>query len=90
MVFILFRGQEILPGHRLMTIWSPYVFGHIDLFSFHLLWLDCFVSNLKWGYVTDITYPPYTPRGIRRLWGFGGLELFGIVVYMLEISDYVR
>jgi hypothetical protein len=40
--------------------------------------------------VTDITYPPYTPRGIRRLWGFGGLELFGIVVYMLEISDYVR
>ena len=79
MVFILFRGQEILPGHRLMTIWSPYVFGHIDLFSFHLLWLDCFVSNLKWGYVTDITYPPYTPWGIRRLWGLGGLELFGNV-----------
>jgi hypothetical protein len=31
------------------------------------------------GCVTDITYPPYTPWGIRRLWGLGGLELFGNV-----------
>jgi hypothetical protein len=30
-------------------------------------------------HVTDITYPPYTPWGIRRLWGLGGLELFGNV-----------
>jgi hypothetical protein len=46
-------------------------------------------DNIKIA-VTDITYPPYTPWGIRRLWGLGGLELFGIVVYMLEVSDYVR
>jgi hypothetical protein len=38
----------------------------------------------------DITCSPYTPWGIRKLWDLGGLELFGIVVYMLEVSDYVR
>jgi hypothetical protein len=41
-------------------------------------------------YVTDITSSSYTPWGIRKLWDLGGLELFGIVVYMLEVSDYVR
>jgi hypothetical protein len=83
-----FGVQEILPGHHycMMMMWSPVMMTTLLL----PILLDCLVSNLKRGYVTDIASPPYPPWGMRRLWDTGGMGVFGIVGYMWDCSDYVR